>query len=138
MSGQVLIPRHYKHVRALVRVSLILLVVWACGCRDESCDDYSYEILFESGVESRDTTDVRDIFQDYVAFVTATTDTFPDGNTGWNYMRSVLDQREICGEFEGLTIWRVTYRFDPPTCDCRYEVYVDSRGRIFELQFWPP
>jgi hypothetical protein len=106
------------------------------GCGADRCAFFITDTFYESGMVVRDTIDVKAVFQSYINFVSAGTDTFPDGTTEWIYVGSSSEPRDEC--LGDVSIWKVTYRFGPDTCDCIDEVFVDARGRILRMWYVPP
>ena len=110
-----------------------LLMIGAARCSEGEPDpDYPCWIgvrsLHASGISVEDTSDVRMVFNAYVAYVDSSGGAYDDGTTDW-----VFDRAAYARPFAGLDYWRVWYWMSHPGYDepiVAKHLFVDENGVV--------
>jgi hypothetical protein len=116
-------------------LAVILLIVSLCLVINLNCDkstrsDFcwmSVDTLYSSGISIHDTSDVREAFEAYIAYVDTTSAEFPF-EQNWSYLTS-----QPFHKWRGRFYWQVDHEVYSPNDDkwlLRRLVYVDENGVI--------
>jgi hypothetical protein len=127
-----------KVVGLFPRLDIIPLIVSLCLIMSFNCDKstrpdpcwMSVDTLFSSGISIHDTSDVREAFEEYIAFVDTTPAEFPD-EQNWSYLTS-----RPFHKWRDRFYWQVDHEAYSHSLNkrvLRRLVYVDQNGVVV----WP-